>query len=158
MLMETTMNTIGFRSIHAGIVLRAAEAHYDLCAMAMQAREDLGIELTPEHRASLDAAQEQVFDAEAKVFGMDEAFDVSRCALIERGYAVHYGAPEDPLTDTKLQGRWWWSLYRSGWSSVEASDGDWATERQAWADAARADADDTDDVEDAGNAYAYDAQ
>lgn len=60
--------------------------------------------------------------------------------IVSAGYQVHFGNAEDEA----LAGRWWWTLFRAGWSGIEVSDHDFATERDAWSDAARANALDSD--------------
>jgi hypothetical protein len=51
------------------------------------------------------------------------------------GFTVHQGAHDDE--DVSLRGRWWWVLGQPGWSDYETAEGDFATEREAWADAVR---------------------
>lgn len=50
------------------------------------------------------------------------------------GYRVESGKPKDE----ELDGRFWWTLSREGWSGVETSQGDWRTEAEAMDDACRA--------------------
>lgn len=50
------------------------------------------------------------------------------------GYTIHQGGPEDD----HLNGKFWWSRCRAGWSGVETSEGEWATAAEAEADAVRA--------------------
>lgn len=50
------------------------------------------------------------------------------------GYRIEGpGAADAP----DLQGRFWWSLGRAGWSGYEVAGGDWATREEALLDAAR---------------------
>ena len=65
--------------------------------------------------------------------------------LRERGYDVHHGQP----SDGELAGRYWWTLHRAGWSGIETAEGDFASEDEAWQDAARNDAEDLDDADQA---------
>ncbi|HEP6430584.1 TPA: hypothetical protein VDB83_004907 [Burkholderia cenocepacia] len=51
------------------------------------------------------------------------------------GFAVYVGAAD--YVDAALRGRCWWTVTRPGWSGIEASQGDFATESEAWADAVR---------------------
>lgn len=66
------MNTICFRFIAAKAALLAAEAERDLCALALQARKDLGIEPTSQDWGRLDVAQDRVFDAEVTIQALEE--------------------------------------------------------------------------------------
>lgn len=49
------------------------------------------------------------------------------------GYSIHEGGPDDDLN-----GKFWWTRHREGWSGVESSDGQWDTAAEAEADAVRA--------------------
>lgn len=51
--------------------------------------------------------------------------------LAAAGYETHLGTS----AHAELAGRWWWTLYRPGWSGVETSSGTWATEDEALTDA-----------------------
>lgn len=51
------------------------------------------------------------------------------------GFQAHLGNAEDH--GPELAGRWWWTVTRPGWSGIEASPDDFATEAEAWADAVR---------------------
>lgn len=51
------------------------------------------------------------------------------------GFVVELGAADCP--DEELRGRWWWTLTQPGWSGIESTDDDFATEREAWVDAVR---------------------
>lgn len=51
----------------------------------------------------------------------------------EYGFEVHFGEPDND--EPELVGRWWWTLLRPGWGMPDASEGDWATEDEAWGDA-----------------------
>jgi hypothetical protein len=72
----------------------------------------------------------------------ENPIEVDTDHLHDRGYSVHFG--DDSYHGDPLHGRWWWCLYRDGWSEVESGEGSFATEDEAWADAARADATDAD--------------
>lgn len=61
-----------------------------------------------------------------------EAADI--VAAQQAGFQVQIGTTEHRLD---LIGRWWWTLSQPGWTSVESSYGNYATEAEAWADAAR---------------------
>jgi hypothetical protein len=55
-------------------------------------------------------------------------------ALRSAGYEASQGGPEDG----ELNGRFWWTLCRPGWSGIETSAESFASEADAWADAAMA--------------------
>jgi hypothetical protein len=55
-------------------------------------------------------------------------------ALRSAGYEAKKGDAEDG----ELNGRFWWTLCRPGWSEVETSAESFASEADAWADAAMA--------------------
>jgi hypothetical protein len=72
---------------------------------------------------------EPPFDAPARIAAADVL------AAQKAGFQVQIGTVEHRLD---LIGRWWWTLSKPGWMSVESSFGNYATEAEAWADAVRA--------------------
>ena len=50
------------------------------------------------------------------------------------GYQIHLGIEGDG----ELRGRYWWTLCRPGWSGIESSEGDWASEDEVMTDVCRA--------------------
>lgn len=52
------------------------------------------------------------------------------------GYRVH--GPGEAHEGVKLQGKYWWTLYRDGWSGVETSPGEFSIRDDALNDAVRA--------------------
>lgn len=50
------------------------------------------------------------------------------------GYRIEHGGP----ADGELEGRYWWTLTRPGWSGIDASPDEFDTAEDAWADAVRA--------------------
>ncbi|MBA9859205.1 hypothetical protein DEE69_25170 [Ralstonia insidiosa] len=72
---------------------------------------------------------EPPFDVPARIAAADVV------AAKKAGFRVQIGTTEHRLD---LIGRWWWTLSQPGWTSVESSYGNYATEAEAWADAVRA--------------------
>lgn len=56
------------------------------------------------------------------------ATESSIAAARAAGFKVHQGSSDAG----ELAGRWWWTLTREVWSGIECSEGDFATEAEAW--------------------------
>lgn len=67
-----------------------------------------------------------------------DARDIDDVVLTQAGYRI-----EGPGSEPPLAGRWWWTLYRDGWSGIECGP-DFDTASQARRDAAQHLLDDAD--------------
>jgi hypothetical protein len=68
-----------------------------------------------------EAAQAQ--DAVQALLGNAVIEELSRV-----GFQMHLGTSDDG----ELDGRWWWTLCRPGWSGIDTQHDDSATEQEAW--------------------------
>lgn len=128
---------LGYTSVEEAIAEAANDsrrAHHFAAAKAYQSSEDAQVrKLAAANKHGLTPDQiswvEPPFDAPARI----EAADI--VAAQQAGFQVHLGTIDHRL---ELIGRWWWTLSQPGWTSVESSYGNYATEAEAWADAVRA--------------------